>query len=135
MIRLIIADDHAMVRQWLRRLFTLVDDIVVDGEATDGTETIERLAENDVDLLLLDIRMPGPSGPDLIALVRGRHPELRILVLSMHIEPHIAQGALDAGANGYLTKDQDGETLIAAIREVAAGGRYVDPRLAPVLGL
>lgn len=130
MIRILITDDHAIMREGLKQLFVLADDIVVTGEATSGEEALARLDGDDVDLLLLDLSMPGLSGTDLIAVIRSHRPTLPILVLSMHIEPQIAQGALKAGANGYLTKDHDPETLLGAIRTVADGGRFIDPRLA-----
>ncbi|WP_024303208.1 response regulator transcription factor [Pseudogulbenkiania sp. MAI-1] len=130
MIHLLLADDHTIMREGLKQLFGLVADIKVVGEATNGREVIDRLRQGDMDLLLLDISMPGTSGEDLIARIRAHHPALPILVLSMHNEPQIARRALQAGASGYLTKDRDPETLIAAIRRVAAGGRFIDPLLA-----
>jgi CheY-like chemotaxis protein/DNA-binding XRE family transcriptional regulator len=129
MIRLFVTDDHAIVREGLKQLFALVDDFDVAGEAANGEETLTRLGSENIDLLLLDMSMPGLCGKDLIGEIRQHHPQLPILVLSMHLEPQIAQGALDAGANGYLTKDRDPETLLSAIRTVAGGGSYVDPRL------
>lgn len=128
MIRLLLCDDHKIVREGLKQLFALVDDIVVAGEAPDGAAAIALLEAGGIDLLLLDMSMPGLSGKELILRIRSLHPDLPILVLSMHIEPQIAQNALDAGATGYLTKDQDPETLLSAIRAVAQGKRYLDPR-------
>ncbi len=130
MIRLMIADDHAIIREGLKQLFALVDDIVVVAEATNGAQALERLRQGGVDLLLLDMTMPGVCGEDLVARVRAHHATLPILILSMHREPQIAQRALKAGASGYLTKDRDPETLLAAIRRIAAGGRFLDPHLA-----
>ena len=129
MIRVLIIDDHALMREGLKQLFALVDDINVAGEATNGDEAIAYVDGGGIDMLLLDMNMPGLSGKDLIAVIRIRHPDLPILVLSMHIEPQIAQGALDAGASGYLTKDLDPDILFAAIRTVARGGRFLDPKL------
>ncbi|HEX8963705.1 MAG TPA: response regulator transcription factor [Rhodocyclaceae bacterium] len=132
-IRLLIADDHGIVRQGLRQLFALLNHLSVVGEAADGEQTLTRLAEGDVDTLLLDMTMPGLCGEDLISSIRGRYPGLPILVLSMHNEPQVAQRALKAGATGYLAKDRDPEDLIDAIEKVAAGGRYLDPHLAEQL--
>ncbi len=129
-LRILLADDHSIMREGLRQLFALMPDIEVVAEATTGAEVLETLRHATVDLLLMDMSMPGISGDDLISRVRSHHPTLAILVLSMHEEPQIAQRALKAGANGYLTKDQDSQTLLAAVRKVASGGRFIDPRLA-----
>ncbi|MFH2135574.1 MAG: response regulator transcription factor [Pseudomonadota bacterium] len=133
MIRLMIADDHAIVREGLKQLFALVADISVVGTAINGGEVLEALHHNSVDLLLLDMTMPGISGIELISRVKAQNPEQKILVLSMHNEPQIARRALGAGAAGYLTKDSDPEVLLAAIRRVAAGGRYIDASLAEAM--
>lgn len=130
MIRLLLADDHTIMREGLKQLFSLAPDLVVVGEAQSGAQAIEHLRQGGVDVLLLDMNMPGINGEDLVARIRSHHPGLPILVLSMHNEPQIAQRALKAGASGYLTKDRDPETLLAAIRRVAAGGRFIDPILA-----
>lgn len=130
MIRLVIAEDHAIVRGGLRQIFALVEDFVVVGEAVSGNEVLARLHGEPFDLLLLDITMPGISGVDLITRVRAHLPELPILVLTMHNEAQVAMRALGAGANGYLTKDCEPAVLIAAIRKVAAHGRYIAPELA-----
>jgi CheY-like chemotaxis protein/DNA-binding XRE family transcriptional regulator len=128
-MRVLITDDHAIVRQGLKQFFALVDDIEVAAEATNGDEALERLADNDIDLLLLDLSMPGLSGDELISTIRREHPGVPILVFSMHAEPQIARRALDAGARGFMSKDHDPETLLAAMRAVAAGGDFMDPRL------
>ncbi len=135
MIRLLIADDHTIMREGLKRLFALASDLEVVGEAENGAQLLDRLRQDGVDLLLLDMSMPGISGEDLIARVHAHHPALPILVLSMHNETQIAQRALRAGARGYLTKDRDPETLLAAIRRVAAGQRFIDPDLAEQMAL
>lgn len=129
LIRLLIADDHAVMREGLRQLFAITPDIEVAAEATAGDQILARLEPGGISLLLIDMSMPGVCGEELIASIRARHPKLPILVLSMHNEAQIARGALQAGADGYITKDQDPETLLAAIRAVAAGGRFIDPRL------
>ncbi|MDD2701042.1 MAG: response regulator transcription factor [Sideroxydans sp.] len=133
MIRLMIADDHAIVREGLKQLFALVGEITVVGTAVNGGEVLEALHHNAVDLLLLDMTMPGISGVDLITRVKAQNPEQKILVLSMHNEPQIARRALAAGASGYLTKDSDPEILLAAVRKISAGGRYIDASLAEAM--
>lgn len=130
MIRLLIADDHTLMREGLKQLFVLMGDIEIAGEATNGAQVLDRIRQGGIDLALLDMTMPGISGEDLIQRIRGHCPELRILVLSMHNEPQVAQRALKAGANGYMSKDGDPESLLAAIRKVAAGGRFIDPSVA-----
>jgi DNA-binding NarL/FixJ family response regulator len=135
LIRLMIADDHTILRESLKHLFALADDIEVSAEAMNGSEVLERLRQKesgqlDIDMLLLDMNMPGISGEDLILRLRAQHPTLPILVLSMHNQAQVAQRALKAGASGYLSKDRDAEMLLAAIRKVTAGGRFIDPVLA-----
>jgi len=130
MIRLLLADDHAIVRKGLKQLFQLAPDIDIVDEAVDGSEVMDKLRLLDIHVLVLDITMPGISGVDLISRIRAHGNKPYILVLSMHNELQIARRALKAGANGYLTKDSDPETLLAAIRRIAAGGRFFDPVLA-----
>jgi DNA-binding NarL/FixJ family response regulator len=130
MIRILIADDHAVVRQGLRQLLSLAPEFVVAGEARNGWEVIDRVRQGELDLLLLDMTMPGPSGVDLVKRVQDEAPRLPILVLSMHGESQVAGRALKAGAAGYLTKDCEPEELLGAIRQVAGGGRYIAPDLA-----
>ncbi len=129
MIHILIADDHAMVRGGLKQILATTTDIVVSGEAAKGTEVLDMLRACQVDLLLLDMTMPGISGLDLIRRLRTERPTLPILVLSMHDEVQVVSRALHAGAMGYVTKDSDPEVLLAAIRKLAAGGRFIDPRL------
>ena len=130
MIQVLIADDHAIVRQGLRQVLALADDMTLAGEARDGWEVVERVRDESFDLLLTDMTMPGLGGVDLIKRVREEAPQLAILVLSMHGESQVAARAIKAGAAGYLTKDSEPETLLAAIRQVAAGGHYISPDLA-----
>lgn len=133
MIRILIADDHAIVRSGLKQLIEFDEQLKVAAEAENGAQVLDLLRTGQFDLLLLDMRMPGICGEDLITRVHSRSPTLPILILSMHNEPQIAQRALRAGANGYLTKDHNPETLLAAIVKVATGGRYLDPRMAELL--
>lgn len=130
MIRILLADDHALVREGLKQLFSLTADIVIAAEATNGAQVLDALRSDVFDVLLLDMTMPGISGPDLITRVVACAPHPPVLVLSMHNEPQIARRALAAGAVGYLTKDCDPPILLAAVRRVASGGRYIDPVMA-----
>jgi DNA-binding NarL/FixJ family response regulator len=133
MIRLLIADDHAIVRGGLRQLFALTPDMQVVAEAASGAEVLEHLRQLSVDLLLLDLNMPGISGTDLIARVKAHQNDLLILVLSMHDEPLVAARMLKAGASGYITKDCEPDKLLAAVRKVVSHGRYIDPGIAESL--
>lgn len=129
MIRILIADDHAIVRGGLKQIVATTTDIVAAGEATHGAEVIDKVRQAGLDLLLLDMTMPGLSGVDLVRRVRGDRPTLPILVLSMHNEGQVVSRALRAGASGYVTKDSDPAILLSAIRKVAMGGRFIDPAL------
>lgn len=130
MIRLVIADDHAIVRGGLKQIFALVPDFDVVGEAVNGSEVLACLRLEPFDLLLLDLNMPGISGADLINRVKAHRKDLPVLVLSMHNDPQVAARMLRAGASGYITKDCEPDILMAAIRKVAANGRYIAPDLA-----
>ena len=129
-IRVLIADDHALMREGMKQLIALCDDIVVAAEAENGEQVMKLLPGGGFDLILLDMTMPGVSGIDLIARVHAHSPSLPILVLSMHNEPKVIARALQVGASGYLTKDNDPRHLMMGIRRVAAGGRFIDPKLA-----
>lgn len=125
MIRVLIAEDHKIVREGLRRLLEAADGIQVAGEAADGDQALALVKANDFDVALFDMSMPGLSGMDLIKRVKLEKPKLRILVLSMHGEQQYAARALKAGAAGYLNKDSAAELLVSVIRKVAAGGVHV----------
>lgn len=135
MIRVVLADDHNIVRAGLREILSDTGDIDVVGEATDGHAVMDRVRELDFDVLVLDLSMPGRSGIELIRQVKSEKPKLRVLVLSMHSEEQYAVRALRAGASGYLTKDSAADQLVAAIRRVAGGGAYVSPETAERLVL
>jgi len=135
MIRVLLADDHAVVRAGLREILTDAGDITVAGEATNGQEVMVQIRGQDFDVAVLDMSMPGRSGIDLIKQVKSEKPKLRILILSMHSEQQYAVRALKAGASGYLTKESAADELVAAIRRIAAGGAYVTPETAERLAL
>ena len=130
MIRILITDDHAIVRSGLKQIFQQVDDFEVVGEASNGGELLEFLARSVPDVLLLDLDMPGISGSELIERIRASWPRLPLRVLSMHNEPSVAMRALKAGASGYITKDCDLNILLPAIRTVASGKKYILPGMA-----
>jgi len=134
-IRVLLADDHPIVRAGLKEILAGTGDITVAGEATNGQEVMARVRGHDYDVAVLDLSMPGRSGIELIKQVKDEKPKLRILVLSMHSEEQYAVRALKAGASGYLTKDSAAEQLVAAIRRIAAGGAYVSPETAERLAL
>ena len=135
MIRVLLADDHAMVRTGLKEILADTGDITVTAEASSGSDVLARIRTDHYDVLVLDMSMPGRSGIELIKQVKGEKPRLRILVLSMHSEEQYAVRALKAGASGYLTKDSAADELVAAIRRIAAGGAYVSPETAERLAL
>ena len=133
--RVFIADDHAIVREGLRRILAAAASIEVVGEGKDSREVLDAVRAGGFDVLLLDLQMPGRSGVDLIKQVRSERPALRILVLSMHDEQQYAERAIRAGAAGYLTKDTAAKQLVAAIDRVAAGGMYITTAAAEALAL
>lgn len=130
MIRLAIADDHPIVREGLRRIATDGAGITVTGEASTADELFRLLAGAPVDVVLLDVSMPGSNFVETLRDLRERHPSIKVLVLSVHPEDQWAVRALRAGAAGYLTKDHSPEQLVEAIRRVARGGKYVSATLA-----
>lgn len=125
MIRLMIADDHQLVRDGLKQLLLAASGMEIAAEAATGDEALALVRQTGLDVALLDMSMPGLSGIDLIRRMKATRPEVRILVLSMHGEKQYAARALKAGASGYLTKDSASEQLVSAIRKVAAGGIYL----------
>ena len=135
MIRIVIADDHAIVREGLKRIITSADDMMVVGEAADGSEVMQQVRGADFEVLLLDLSMPGRSGMELIKLVRGEKPRLRILVLSMHQELQYAVRAIKSGASGYLTKESAPLQLLQVLRKIAAGGAFISADVAEQLAM
>src|SRR4051812_20527179 len=134
-VRIVMADDHAIVREGLKRIVSDVEDFTVAGEAGNGTEVMERVRQMEFDVLVLDLSMPGRSGMELIKLVKAEKPRLRILVLSMHQEMQYAVRAIKSGASGYLTKESAPAQLEQAIRKIAAGGAYISAEVAEQLAL
>jgi len=130
MIRVVVADDHQILREGLRQLLQAGGDLAVVGEAADGHAVLEQVRALEFDVLLLDMSMPGKSGIELIRQVKAEKPRLRILVLSMHEEHQYAVRAIRAGASGYLTKESATAQLVAAIRKVASGGAFISAELA-----
>lgn len=125
MIRVLLADDHQIMREGLRRILAGQTDIEVAAEAADGDEALALVRAHDYDVALLDLSMPGLSGIDLVKRLKIEKPGLKLLVLSMHGEQQYAVRALKAGASGYLTKDSAAQQLVGALRKIAAGGVHV----------
>jgi two-component system, NarL family, invasion response regulator UvrY len=130
MIKILIADDHAVVRRGIMQILSEEKDIEVLGEASNSDEVLEQLYDQKWDLIILDLIMPGKSGLDTLIQIKQRIPELKVLVLSMHPEEEIAIRVLKSGASGYLKKDSVPEELIKAIRKVNGGGKYISSTLA-----
>jgi DNA-binding NarL/FixJ family response regulator len=133
MIRLMLADDHAIIRDGLKRILSTAQDMEVAAEAVDGAQVIERLRDTAVDVLLLDMSMPGRSGIALIQQIKASYPSLPVLVLSMYRETQYAVQAIRAGAAGYLTKNAESGELMDAIRRVVRGGTVVSALVAEKL--
>lgn len=135
MTRVLIVDDHAVVRNGLRHLFSLASDISVIGEADDGAGALGFLAKHadECDTVVLDISLPGRNGLDVLKQIKISHPRLPVLILSMHSEEDYALRCFKSGAAGYVRKDSSGEAIIEAVRKVARGGRYVDHRFIDTL--
>ena len=128
-IRVVLADDHELVRSGIRTLLASLPGVEVVAEAGDGDELLQVLGSAAVDVVLTDLTMPGMDGISAIARIRAQHPALRILVLSMHDSGELVRRAIEAGASGYLTKDAPDFELDLALRSVMATGRYFSPGL------
>ncbi len=135
MIKIVIADDHAIVREGLKRIVSSADGLEVVGEACDGMEVMQRVRDLSFDVLMLDLSMPGRNGMETIKLVRAEKPKLRVLVLSMHQELQYAVRAIKSGASGYMTKESAPDLLVQAIRRIAGGGAYISDEVAQQLAL
>ena len=132
-MKILIVDDHAVVRRGLQQIVLDEYEDLVFGEATNGQEALEVLAQRDWDVMVLDISMPGRSGLDVLKEIRRERPDIPVLVLSMHPEDQFAVRVLRAGASGYMTKETAPEELVTAIGKVLGGGTYVSPSLAEIL--
>lgn len=133
MINVLIADDHALFRDGLKRIFNETDDINVVAEATDGKDILKKARESDWDIALLDINLPDINGLDILKRILSANASSCVLVLSMYPEEEYAIRAIRSGASGYLTKDSPTDQLITVIRRLAKGGKYVNPELAEKL--
>ncbi|MGD2244936.1 MAG: response regulator transcription factor [Candidatus Aminicenantes bacterium] len=133
MIKILIADDHPVVRKGLREIIEETSDIKVVEEASNGQEVLAKVFKKDFDVVLLDISMPGRSGLDILKELKSQRPKLTVLVLSIHPEEQYAVQVLKAGASGYLTKKSAPDELVTALRKVSSGGKYVSASLAEKL--
>jgi DNA-binding NarL/FixJ family response regulator len=133
MLRVLIADDHAVVRQGLRQILGDIPELSVVGEAENGEAALSQVRAEPWDVLVLDMTMPGRGGLDILKDVRRERPQTRVLVLSMHPEDQFAVRMLKAGASGYLTKESAPDELVKAVRKVMTGGKYISPALAEKL--
>jgi DNA-binding NarL/FixJ family response regulator len=130
MIKILIADDHAIVREGLKQILSQTPDMVVVAEASNGQEALDKLDRNNIDLMVLDISMPGKGGLAVLDEIRSKRHELPVLILSMYPGEQYADRVLKAGASGYLTKDSAPDELIRAIRQISQGKKYISPSLA-----
>ena len=135
MIRVLVADDHAIVREGLKRILGDESDLVLAGEATNGHEVLAAVRAGGFDILLLDLSMPGKSGIELVKQVKDEQPRLKVLVLTMHEEDQYAVRAIRAGASGYLTKESASGQLVSAIRRIAEGRMHISHNIAEQLAL
>ena len=135
MIKILIADDHAIMRDGLKQILAGFSDMRVAGEADDGPGTLNKIRHQEFDVVLLDMSMPGKSGIELIKQIKAEKPELPILVLSMHKEKQYAGHAMRAGASGYLCKTSASSKLVQALRKVAGGGIYLTPEATEIMAM
>lgn len=133
MIRVLVADDHTIVREGLKQILAKSGDLSVAGEASNGNDVLKMVREQEWDVLVTDMSMPGRSGIELIKMVKDARPRLPVLVLSMYGEDQYAVRAIRAGASGYLNKESASEQLVNAIRKIAGGGVHVSPAVAEAL--
>lgn len=133
MIRILIVDDHLLIREGLKKIISYEIDMKVIGECQNATEVLDYLNDPEFDVMVLDIHLPGKSGLDLLKELPLRETGISVLVLSIHPEERFALRALQAGASGYLTKDVAGEELVGAIRRIYRGGRYISQAVAEQL--
>ncbi len=129
-MKIVIVDDHELVREGLKKVLLKESDLKLVGEANSAAELFKVLHENEVDLVILDITLPGRSGLDIIADIKNINPHIRVLILSMHPEERFALRALKSGASGYLSKEAAAKELVNAVKKINSGGRYISSTLA-----
>ena len=127
LFKIVLADDHVLIRHGIRNMISQNEDLLVIGEVSNGEELLDFLADEEADLIILDISMPKIGGLEALALVRAKYPWMKILVLSMHKSKQYFYHAMTAGADGYLAKDDSEEELLIAIRKIQAGKTYLSP--------
>ncbi len=132
-IEILIADDHAIIRDGLKKIIEDTDDLQVSGEASNGNTVIEKIRQRDWDLIILDLSMPGRSGIDLIKQIKSEKPKIPVLIFSMHPEEQYAVRTIRAGASGYLSKESDSDLLLPSIRKVAQGVMFISANVAQLL--
>ena len=130
MISVLVADDHSIVREGVRRLIEGESDIKLCGEAADGREVLAKIEAHHPNVVILDITMPGMSGLETLERVRSKHPEVKTILLSVHADPPMIQNAVSLGADGYLLKNARSSEILSAIRAVTRGGSYFSPPVA-----
>lgn len=135
MIRVVVADDHGLMREGIKHILRSADDIEVHAEASDGFEVLALVRKGGFDVLIMDLSMPGRSGMDLIKQIKDEAPDLSVLVLTMHDEDQYAARAIRLGAHGYITKESAGKDLVNAIRRVHAGRPYISMEVAEQLAM
>jgi DNA-binding NarL/FixJ family response regulator len=135
MIKILIADDHAIVREGLKQILSESPDLIVIAEASSGQEVLEKISKSDLDLVVLDIAMPGRGGLDILKEIKTQRPRLPVLMLSMYPEEQYAIRVLKSGASGYLTKESAPSELVMAIRQISQGKKYISPSLAEKLAI
>ena len=133
--QVLIADDHAIIRNGLKNILADTPDFEVAGEAGNGNAVLDLVRQRDWSLVVLDISMPGRNGLELIKLIQTERPRLPVLIFSMHHEEQYAVRAIRAGARGYLSKEGDMDLLLPAMRRLAQGGRYISPKVAELLAM
>ena len=132
-IRILIADDHSMVREGLKQLIELEDDIEVIAQTGDGRETIDKIKETMPDVVLLDINMPGMNGLEVLEVIKQENLNVKVLILTIHNEIEYLYKAVEIGVNGYVLKDSESDVLIKAIRSIYGGESYIQPNMASLL--
>ena len=133
MLKILVADDHPIVRQGIKQIIADTTDMVVAGEASNGQEVLSAVSDETYDVVLLDIAMPGPNSMDILKQLKKDKPQIAVLILSIHPEEQYAVRTLKAGASGYLTKESAPDELVEAIRKVSKGGKYITSSLAESL--